>query len=171
MLMYNYGLMWRRERVFWGRGSNAGHLNGLLSTATTSDPVDFRDQQGIYVLYDDNFNMVYAGQAGSGNQRLFDRLKQHTKDQVADRWSRFSWFGIRKVNKDGSLKSEKLNSTVQLSQILDHMEAIIIASAEPPHNKQGGRFGSDVQQYLQQYDADNLGPEMKQMIQEIYHWE
>ena len=27
MLIQNYGLFWRREHVFWGGGSYAGHLN------------------------------------------------------------------------------------------------------------------------------------------------
>ena len=26
---------------------------------------------------------------------------------------------------------------------LDHMEAIVLAVSEPPHNRQGGRFGTD----------------------------
>lgn len=169
MLIHNYGLFWRRAWIFWGRGGhNAGHLNGVPSTATTSDPVDFRYQQGVYVLYDENFEIVYIGQAGNGNHRLFDRLNDHTKDALAERWSRFSWFGIRQVNKDGSLRVEKNDAKAKVSDVLNHIEAILISAAEPPHNRQSGRFGKKVQQYIQDRDEINLGPEQEEMIREIW---
>lgn len=169
MLIHNYGLFWRREHVFWGRGSNAGHLKGVLASARTADPVDFRDQQGIYVLYDDNFRLVYVGQAGSGDQsRLFNRLKRHTKDPLSDRWSKFSWFGVRGVRQDGRLCAENVAAHPRLSEVLDHIEAVLIAAAEPPHNRQGGRFGDNVDQYLQYRDEDSLGPGVPQMIRELW---
>jgi hypothetical protein len=35
--------------------------------------------------------MVYVGQAGANDQqRLFDRLKQHTRDQLSDRSGLFN---------------------------------------------------------------------------------
>jgi hypothetical protein len=63
-LIRNYGLFWRRDWVFWGKPRVPGHLKGVYSKKTTSDPVDFRYQQGVYVLYDDSFRLVYVGQAG-----------------------------------------------------------------------------------------------------------
>jgi len=166
MLIQNYGLFWRREHVFWGRGSNPGHLKGI--SARTAEPVDFREQQGVYCLYDDNFRMVYVGQAGSGNRRLFSRLKSHTKDPLSDRWSRFSWFGVRAVNLDGSLRAENEKTRPLVSDVLNHIEAILIAAAEPPHNRQGGRFGEKVEQYLQYRDEENLGPAVPEMIRELW---
>ncbi len=169
MLIHNYGLFWRRENVFWGRGNNAGHLKGVLASATTAEPVDFRDQQGIYVLYDDSFRLVYVGQAGSGKQsRLFDRLKQHTKDPLSDRWAKFSWFGVRGVRQDGQLRAENIAAHPRLNEILDHIEAVLIAAAEPPHNRQGGRFGKSVNQYLQYRDEENLGLNMTDMVRELW---
>ena len=44
----------------------------------------------------------------------------------------------------------------------------MIAIAEPSHNRQGGRFGEKVQQYLQHHDTENLGPSIEEMIREIY---
>jgi len=90
-LIANYGLFWKRNKVWWGKqgGTNAGQLCGILASNATGRPVDFRYQQGVYTLYDDNFRMVYAGQAGANDkQRLFDRLKQHRADALADRWSK-----------------------------------------------------------------------------------
>lgn len=169
MLVNNYGLFWRREHVFWGRGRNAGHLKGVKASAKSGNAVDFRDQQGIYCLYDDNFRLVYVGQAGGGKtQRLWDRLKQHTTDALADRWSKFSWFGIRSVNKTGLLRVEKAAAHPPLNDVLNHIEAILIAASEPPHNRQGGRFGDATDQYLQHYDKENLGPEVTSMIRDLW---
>jgi hypothetical protein len=87
VLIQNYGLFWRRALIHFGAGKNAGHLKGKLIGAKRDDPVDFRDQQGVYCLYDDSFRLVYVGQAGGKNdQRLFDRLKQHREDFVSHRF-------------------------------------------------------------------------------------
>lgn len=138
MLVKNYGLFWRREWIFWGRGRNAGHLKGVRSTSITSEPINFRKQQGVYLLYDDSFELVYVGQAGANDKnRLFDRLKQHTKDPLSDRWSKFSWFGVRTVNQDGALHAEAAAAHPSLRDVLNHIEAILIAAAEPRHNRQG----------------------------------
>jgi hypothetical protein len=169
VLIQNYGLFWRRDWIHWGKGSNRGHLKGLFSKARTDDPVDFRDQKGIYCLYDDNFKMVYVGQAGSNdNQQFFGRLKDHRKDQLSDRWTRFSWFGIRRVNESGNLKADKQTLHPKMGSVLNHIEAILIVAAEPPHNRQGGRFGDEVEQYLQYRDKGNLGPEPTDAILHLW---
>jgi len=67
----NFGRLWRRDKVHWGAGSNKGHLNGILKASKKSLPVDFRSQIGIYVLFNANHQIVYVGQAGLGNVRLF----------------------------------------------------------------------------------------------------
>lgn len=166
-LITNYGLFWHRDNVVWGRGSNKGHLKGIR--ARTSTPVDFRDQKGVYCLYDDSFRLVYVGQVGGGNkQRLFDRLKHHTKSDMADRWSRFSWFGIRPVNsKSDKLRAEKKKTHPQIGDVINHIEAILIAATEPPHNGQSGRFGKNVHQYLQYKDEDNLETGDRDMLKTI----
>lgn len=160
MLIRNYGLFWRRDRVHFGAGKNAGHLKGLLASAITTKPVDFRHQQGVYCLYDESFRLVYTGQAGGkNNQRIFERLKQHRSDALSARWTKFSWFGVNRVigtNGDYKLKAEKSSLKVTISDALNHIEGILIAAAEPVHNRQGGRFGDDVQQYLQYQDDENL---------------
>jgi len=57
LLIRNYGLFWTRNKVFWGKGKNRGHLKGVLAGKTKGPQIDFRMQQGVYVLYDDNFRL------------------------------------------------------------------------------------------------------------------
>jgi hypothetical protein len=147
MLIKNYGLFWHMDRVNWGKPKNAGTLEGYLTGAKREGTVDFRDQRGIYVLYDDTFRIVYVGQAGVKNQCLYARLKQHRTDMLSERWSRFSWFGTRYVtNKWVLAEDEKFKP--ELSDVLNHLEGILIAAAEPPLNRQGAKFG-DAERYLQ----------------------
>lgn len=155
--------------MFWGRQKNAGHLKGRLAGAKKSKPVDFRDQVGLYALYDDTFRLVYFGQAGKGKgHKLFNRLKDHRSDRIAERWTRFSWFGTQFVKKDGSLSVEKNSHQGAQAEALDHMEAIVLAVSEPPHNRQGGRFGSKVEQYIQFRDENVLGLTEREMLAALY---
>ena len=166
MLIQNYGLYWKEEDVFWGRGNNAGTLLGVPATNITADPVDFREQAGVYLLYAD-YQLVYVGQAGNRNQKLFDRLKQHRRDALAQRWNQFSWFGTRRVLNTGDLSAEVEGAHSTHAEVLNHIEAILIHTAEPAQNRQGGRFGADVIQYIQQRD-ENLGPTIEDMIHQLW---
>ncbi len=111
--------------------------------------------------------MVYVGQAGSGDQRLFGRLKQHKRDALAGRWNQFSWFGTRRVLGDGNLSVEVERKQSTTEEILNHIEAILIHASEPKHNRQGGRFGENVGQYLQTR-SEFLGPTTDEMIHELW---
>lgn len=153
--------------MFWGRPRVTGNLMGVLARETSGEPVDFRKQAGVYVLYDDNFRLVYVGQAGAGSQNLFSRLKQHKKDALADRWTRFSWFGIRWVRKNGKLAAGAAQHNIKSGDILNHVEAILVSAAEPPLNRQGGRFGDDVEQSLQ-YRDEALDPDTDSMVKELW---
>ena len=148
MLIRNYGLFWNRERVFWGRPKVSGYLKGVAAKRLTGGETDFREQQGVYVLYDDTFKVIYVGQTGTGDQRLFVRLRQHRKDHLAQRWSKFSWFGILPVARRG-LDQKFKPEPPAIVDVLNHIEAILLATAEPPLNLQRGRFGKDVERYLQ----------------------
>jgi hypothetical protein len=167
MLIHNYGLFWRRENIFWGRPRVPGHLKGFPARKSYAE-VDFREQRGVYVLYDDNFRPVYVGQAGANDNRyLFDRLKDHTRDALADRWTKFSWFGIRWVTKADALANGAEGTHTTAGAVLDHIEAILISTIEPAHNRQAGRFGDEVDQYLQVRDEE-LGPDHETMIRQIW---
>lgn len=166
-LIQTVGLFWQEQNVFWGRGRQAGALYGVPSSNVTADPIDFRDQVGVYVLYAD-YDLIYVGQAGGGANKLLHRLKQHRSDDLTGRWSRFSWFGLRRVLSSGDLSNVNQAAHPPLPEILNHIEAILIHSAEPPLNRQGGRFGDAVTRYLQVRD-ERLGPTPEEMIRDLHN--
>lgn len=153
MSIKNFGLQWNRDAVHWyGNKGDAGRLMGegpIGYAKKNQTQTDFREQIGIYVLYSDG-KAIYVGQAGSGNNTLFSRLKQHLTDHLADRWDKFSWFGVRKVNKDGSISKAQgdLNRNLKATEILDLIEGLMINVIEPPLNKQGARW-KNIDQYYQ----------------------
>jgi hypothetical protein len=146
-MIQNYGLHWRVDLVAWGRQNSSGALLGAPSRSPRAAAVDFREQRGIYALYSD-FELLYVGQAGVGDQRLFDRLKAHRSDHLSERWDRFSWFGSRWVTQAGSLSMDTVSIGGSATEILDTLEALSIAIAEPRLNLQRGRWG-EAQQYYQ----------------------
>jgi hypothetical protein len=166
----NYGLMWRRDGVFWGRGSNRGILEGRRSGKI----VDFREQIGVYVLYDEARRPVYVGQAGQGRgkARLFSRLRNHRRDGLAHRWQYFSWFGLLTVNKTGALSgwdapSKRVSGT--MTSTLNEIEGVLIAATEPAFNKQGARFRG-IARYRQviHKDAEPISPtQLREILSDI----
>ena len=123
LLFNNYGLFWKRSCVHWhGTKGNPGNLLGRIASSKKTKPINFREQRGLYFLYNSNFDMVYVGQVGSGDNKLFSRLKNHHLEGFADRWEYFSWFGTRRVNKDGSLGVERQSAHPSISDVLDQIE-------------------------------------------------
>lgn len=147
-IIKNYGFLWDRTHVFRGSGSNPGHLKG---TSAALPVADFREQIGVYVLYDSNQRIVYVGQAGNGNATLFTRLKKHMDGQLWNRWQYFSWVGFREVNVDGSLSAQQsVESGVsgfKYADALNEIEGILIEIIEPKLNKQSGRLKSAREYY------------------------
>ena len=146
--------MWERKYIHRGTGGggNSGHLQGFHG----KHYADFRDQIGVYVLYDRNQSIVYVGQAGNGNATLFTRLKNHMDGALWNRWNYFSWVGFRGVNADGSLSNQQqVSSSVsgfKYSDALNEIEGILIEIIEPKLNKQAGRLKGAVE-YFQTIDA------------------
>ena len=153
MLIRNFGHLWERKFINYGRPRVRCHLKGYRNRARE---VDFRDQIGIYVLFDKDLNPVYIGQAGK-YQRLFGRLKQHEGDHLWNRWEHFSWFGFRRVNKSSGQLSlfDSLNKTFKISGtlLLNEIEGALITALEPKLNKQGARW-KDVEEYYQFIDYE-----------------
>jgi hypothetical protein len=170
-IIANMGLFWHRNKVLWSRSKRVSKgLLGLRAGAKRSGEVDFWRQGGIYALYTD-YHLVYVGQAGlSDKSCIGSRLKRHTRDDLADRWDMFSWFGLRKVRKNLKLGAKFNKAKATWSDVADVLEGILIEVAEPPQNSQKGRFGPGVHCYSQKpHDPpkDNLPLTIKQMAKDI----
>lgn len=152
----NFGYLWDRERVFWGRPKVTGTLLGFHKHFGV---VDFREQKGIYLLHTQDLKVVYVGQVGSGDQSLFNRLRQHTKSGALwNRWRYFSWFGWRSVNKGNHRLSNYAGGSPKIKgkseEFLDEIEAVLIQVVEPQLNRQGSKWKRTVQ--FQQHDDEQL---------------
>lgn len=163
----NYALMWNRDAVCWGRGRRKGTLKGRRKGKI----IDFREQIGVYVLYDEGRRPIYVGQAGQGNARLFKRLRSHKGDHLADRWRYFSWFGLLTVNKNKKLsawdnKAKRVTGTI--GSLLDEVEGVLIAATEPRFNKQGAKFkGIHQYQQVKNEDEDVTPGELRELVRDL----
>jgi hypothetical protein len=142
-----YGELWRKELVDW-RGKRGKAREFLLPGRVGSEDMEMADQVGVYILYDDNHVPIYIGQAGGrewskrkgeGGNRLFWRLRSHALGAYADRWKYFSWFGLKTINKNGGLRKFKRRGA-NLSQIIDALEAAMIAASDPRLNSHSGHL-------------------------------
>lgn len=147
-LIVTAGFFWAEASVEWGGPGKKGQLRGVLNTAKRATPIDFSDQVGVYALYAD-YSLVYVGQTGKGEQALLKRLREHRRDDLAGRWNRFSWFGVRRVLETGSLSKKNGAFHPSLIDVLDQVEGVLIHIAEPALNRQGGRLKKTVKRYLQ----------------------
>lgn len=164
-IIETYGLFWDATNVAWDIGGNKRAIWGTPAWQKRAEPVNFATQVGIYVLFSGH-KMIYVGQVGSGRATLFGRLRRHRHDHLSGRWDRFSWFGLRAVKDNGTLGTIRKIKRSQHSAILNQMEAVLVAAAEPVLNKQGGRFGRR-RRYVQIRD-ERLGPSESEMIQAIH---
>ena len=149
-MIQSYGLHWRIDRVFWGKPKVSGTLCGAASPSPRARPVDFRNQRGIYALYA-GYDLIYVGQTGAGNDRLFSRLKAHKHDHLSERWNRFSWFGTQWVTKTGTMSADTASVSQTVEATLNILEAVSIAIAEPRLNLQRGKW-SEATKYFQWWD-------------------
>lgn len=153
-MIRSFGLHWRAENIGWGRPGISGTLLGAASRSKRARPVDFREQRGIYALYAE-YELVYVGQTGAGDDRLFRRLRAHRRDHLAERWDRFSWFGLLGVTRHNKLSTDTVAVHVDTGQALNIMEAVSIAISEPRLNLQRGRWGEATQYYQFSIDEDD----------------
>lgn len=174
-MIQNYGLFWSRDGVHWnfgrgGRGAFRGSLKGEIVRNRKPEIVDFRNQVGIYCLYDNNFKLLYVGQAGFGNATLFYRLRSHTGNDLAERWTKFSWFGLKPVlfdERDVHTLDDVPQNQIEVGQVLNSLEGILIVGAEPPLNRQGPRFGEALK-FAQHWDEEHVYPPLAEMVKYIY---
>ena len=81
------------------------------------------------------------------------RLKHHRADRLADRWDRFSWFGLCRVQANGVIDPQAAVEQMRTPEILNQIEAVIVEAVEPRLNRQGGQFGTRVVRYVQYPDT------------------
>ena len=112
-----FGMYWTRSLIVW----NAKPVL-MGQQQTGAKPVNFADQRGVYLLYDDR-DVIYVGRAL--DQGLSRRLFQHTVDRLSSRWNRFSWFGLSRVMQDGSLVAED-SRPLSPEVLVATMEALLI---------------------------------------------
>lgn len=91
---------------------------------------------------------------------FYTRLNQHKADFLADRWNRFSWFGIRKVLAGGELGTVKAGAQPKRADILNTLEALVISISEPKLNRQSGTWKPAVE-YFQWWSNEELEDQKK----------
>lgn len=159
-----YGIFWRKDLVDWNMKQLLGQPGGWQGGRVAKDydratlQMNFWDQKGVYILYDQNLHPVYAGQAGLSRsdsrennpiQGIGNRLATHQRQVFKNAWSLFSWFGFLSVDKiklrdasdDQRLKPKwefKPEQKSELNDLLASFEAILIEGFSPRFNARGG---------------------------------
>ena len=112
-------------------------------------------------LLHDRERVIYVGRA---TDTLFVRLKAHTTDRLSGRWDRFSWFGLKSAQSDGSLTSHSIAWSHEV--VIETLEALLIESLEPPLNRKRGDNFSAIE-YLQSTDPEIEEIRNKQLMADI----
>ena len=143
----SYGMYWMRDAINW---ESSPKLLGVESTGAS--PIDLSEMRGIYMLYDGR-EVIYVGQAV--DRPIIKRLSEHTKNRLATRWNRFSWFGLDGIHPDsGKILKQSECFTSDLYSLANVLEGILIEGLEPRQNRrQGDNFGFE---YYQEIDKDVL---------------
>jgi hypothetical protein len=157
-LVSAFGMFWDRTKVAW-----AAQPRILGQQQAGSNPVDFGDQRGVYLLHDAQ-GVVYVGRAT--DQGLGRRLAQHINDRLGGRWTRFSWFGVHPVNDDGTLSIRSELSHLLVDVVIVTMEAVLIEGLEPRQNRKRGDDFKAVE-YLQVEDPTLEMGRMKAMMRKL----
>lgn len=149
VLIKNYGLFWEHDKVDWGEKPS------LVGYSSKMKDCCFNEQIGIYVLYNENKEILYVGQAGNGAANLLSRLKTHNRDHLEGWWTYFSWFGLIGLSAKGCLlKFSKESFHADKDKLLDSLEGILIAAINPKLNKQGEKLGVRFKQTIKEEKSE-----------------
>lgn len=151
MQVTSYGLFWREDEIEWNPGQGNRNefriLGRIGAQRKTLRVVDFRYQQGIYILHDD-YGPAYVGLVrGGGGGRLGARLKEHRDDRLSGKWDRFSWFGFNPIDAQAAhdgvfgVSPSEEDLTDDTSTTIKDLEALLIAAMGPKLNIQKMKFG------------------------------
>lgn len=141
MLIQAFGLFWREDEINWNPGQGNANQFRLLGRRGINNPglriADFREQKGVYILYDD-YCSCYVGL--TEQQTLGARLNQHRNDNLSGKWDRFSWFGFRRVlgQQDGygirQLAAMPVAQNMPIADAIADIEALLIKAMGPKNN-------------------------------------
>src|SRR5438105_1104492 len=93
-LVANYGKWWSRSEL-----ERPGKKRMVGQRLDAIRPVNFWDQEGVYVLLNGR-DAHYVGIS----KTLGGRLHEHTLDHLKGDWDGFHWFGFRPVASNPSAK-------------------------------------------------------------------
>ena len=122
-------MFWERDPICW---RTTPQIWGLQYIG--SDPLDFCNQVGVYLLYDGR-EVIYVGRIV--DRILGKRLFEHTRDRLRTRWNRFSWFGLLPVDENSGTLGNLPNS-FSASKMIPTLEAVLIEALEPRQNRKRG---------------------------------
>ncbi|MDT0575838.1 HTH domain-containing protein [Croceicoccus sp. F390] len=154
-LLTAFGMFWNRNAVVWNAKPRL-----LGRQGPGASQVDFADQIGVYLLHDRD-RTVYVGRA---SEALHQRLKAHTADRLSGRWDRFSWFGLRSVNADGTLEAVSVHGSAD--RLIAAFEALLIEALEPPLNRKRGDNLASVEN-LQVDDPELQAIEQRRVLDQL----
>ncbi len=155
-LVKAFGMYWKKDFVIW---KAIPALYGWQQVGAKT--VDFGGQRGVYVLYD-HHAILYVGR--TTNQSLGQRLFDHTRDRLSERWDRFSWFGLYGVSEGGKLIDSEIKLSIEI--LIETLEALLIEALEPPLNRKRGDSVAAVE-YLQAQDPQLKKIEFKKTFESI----
>ena len=155
-IVTSFGMYWQRDFVDWKSSPN---ILGMQQIG--AEPVNFREQLGIYLLYDGR-EVIYVGRAT--DRPLGQRLYEHTADRLSTRWDRFSWFGLLPVSDKGTLGKQPGNYLGP--KVIPALEAILIEALEPRQNRRRGDDLAAVE-YLQKQDPEIEKKRKKDIITSV----
>jgi GIY-YIG catalytic domain len=128
-----------------------GHLDGINRALLDGEKrlafLEFLNSQlsgrrGIYALYRKNGRLYYVGKASD----LSQRLKQHLKDKHSDSWVTMTLFFVDK------------------SANVAELEGLVVATANPPGNKQKPKIGQDLRKTLRRFLRQDAVEQIDQAI-------
>lgn len=139
-----YGLHWERDKVDWSSGRILGY------DTDPKQPIDFADQQGVYLLHNWQ-STVYVGMTTAEENGLSQRLRHHhRRADWSSKWERFSWFGVRQVDEDGSMVNGPASATKDT--VVTIMETLLIEVLGPALNRNLGDYRGNL--YRQAIDPN-----------------
>ena len=152
-----FGMYWERSYIDW----NVTNPKLLGTEREGADPINFADQIGVYILYD-QYRPIYVGRTSAS--RLNKRLREHTRiSRFRGRWDRFSWFGVCPVSDKGKLMEPTVPDGFEL--VVAALEGLLIEAMEPVQNRrQGDGSGTE---YIQVEDPNLKKKKQKTVIEEI----